>query len=224
MASKVRNNKSGSSDSSSTNRSTTYNHGRLRSSARSKNRSKNQKPNISTQSVSKRSKVARNRSLPIPAMMHRAPEKPARRRSLGLLSDLRAGEGSYTKLLSDYRLDTRTARKYLGAALRIGTDGRVHASESDRLTRRLLFPGPSGDIFMRIRGSRAASKLSGFFNDRDKLLRRKMTAEEFEAKWRGVRIAGQEVFADAATIFLREEFGDLKVESLYASTSAEGGE
>jgi len=44
-----------------------------------------------------------------------------------------------------------------------------------------------------------------------------MSAEEFEAKWRGVRIAGQEVFADAATIFLRADAGDLKIESLYAS-------
>ena len=60
--------------------------------------------------------------------------------------------------------------------------------------------------------------LSEFFNDRDKLLRNKMSPEEFEAKRRGAIIAGREVFADAATTFLRAHGGDLKVENLYAST------
>jgi hypothetical protein len=44
-----------------------------------------------------------------------------------------------------------------------------------------------------------------------------MSAEKFEAKWRGVLIAGQEVFADAPTIFLRQDAGDLKVDDLYGS-------
>ncbi|PYV79426.1 MAG: hypothetical protein DMG96_04145 [Acidobacteria bacterium] len=44
-----------------------------------------------------------------------------------------------------------------------------------------------------------------------------MSPEKFEAKWRGVRIAGQEVFADVAAIFLRANADDLKVETLYAS-------
>jgi hypothetical protein len=83
--------------------------------------------------------------------------------------------------------------------------------------RELLFPTPSGDVPVRIRGSRAATKLSEFFRDRDWLLRGKMPADKFEAKWLGVRIAGQELFADSATIFLRAEAGDLKVENLYAS-------
>ncbi len=60
-------------------------------------------------------------------------------------------------------------------------------------------------------------KLSEFFADRDKLLRGKVRADKFEAKWRGVHIAGQEVFADTDAIFLRANAGDLKVENLYAS-------
>jgi hypothetical protein len=83
--------------------------------------------------------------------------------------------------------------------------------------RELLFPTASGDVPVRIRGSKAATKLSEFFSDREKLLGNKMSPEEFEAKWRGVRFAGQEVFADPATIFLRADAGDLKIESLYAS-------
>ena len=70
---------------------------------------------------------------------------------------------------------------------------------------------------VRVRGSQAATKLSEFFRDRDKLLRGKVSPEKFEAKWRGVRIAGQEVFADVAAIFLRANADDLKVETLYAS-------
>src|SRR5205823_6296090 len=144
--------------------------------------------------------------------MRSARENSSRERSRALLRDLRRKEASYVQLLRKHHLDTRTARKHLGAALRIGPDGRVHASKSDRLMRELLFPSPAGDVPTRIRGSKAASKLSEFFHDRGKLLGKKMSAEEFEAKWRGVRIAGKEVFADAATIFLREHFGDLKID------------
>jgi hypothetical protein len=39
--------------------------------------------------------------------------------------------------------------------------------------------------------------LSDYYNDREKLLRGKLSAAKFEAKWRGMRIAGKEVFADA---------------------------
>jgi hypothetical protein len=152
----------------------------------------------------------------MPAMI-RAREKAPRRRSLALLRGLRAGEGSYSKLLRDYHLDTRTAHKHLGTALRIGPGGRVQASKSDRLVRELMFPSPSGDVPAKIRGSKAATKLSEFFTDRGKLLGDKLSVDEFEAKWRGVRIAGKELFADAATIFLREDFGDLRIDGLYGS-------
>ena len=147
-----------------------------------------------------------------------ARERASRERSLALLSDLRRGEGSYSELLREHHLDTRTAHKYLGRDLRGGTGGqRVRPSKADRRVRLLLFPTPSGDVPVRIRGSRAATKLSEFFADRDKLLRGKVSADKFEAKWRGVHIAGQEVFADTDANFLRANAGDLKVENLYAS-------
>jgi hypothetical protein len=92
------------------------------------------------------------------------------------------------------------------------------ASKADRRMRYLLFPTASGDVPVRIRGSRAATNLSEFFRDRDKLLRGKMSGEKFEATWLGVRIAGQEVFADTAVIFHRANAGDMKIENLYAST------
>ena len=94
----------------------------------------------------------------------------------------------------------------------------MRPSKSDRLLRELLFPTPLGDIPVRTRSSRDATKLSAFFQDRDKLLGGKLTAQTFEAKWRGVRIGGQEVFADVTVILDMANAGDLKVENLYAST------
>src|SRR5438876_7213698 len=147
-----------------------------------------------------------------------ARERASRERSLALLSDLRRGEGSYSELLRKHHLDTRTAHKYLGRDLRGGTGGqRVRPSKADSRVRPLLFPYSSGDILTRIRGSHTASRRTDFFHDRDKLLRGKLSADNFEAKWRGVRIAGQELFTDTATIFIRADAGDLKVENLYAS-------
>jgi len=146
--------------------------------------------------------------------------KATRERALDLLSDLRRRKGSYRALLRKYHLNTRTAHKYLGRDLLGGTGGEpVRASKADRRVRELLFPMPFGDLPIRTRSSRDATQLSEFFRDRDKLLRNKLSAGNFEAKWRGVRVAGQEVFADAAVILRRANAGDLKVETLYASTS-----
>ena len=146
-------------------------------------------------------------------------ERASRERSLALLSDLRRGEGSYSELLRKHHLDTRTARKYLGRDLRGGTGGqRVRPSKADQRVRELLFPMSSGDLPILTRSSQDATKLSEFFHDRDKLLRGKLTAQTFEAKWRGVRIGGQEVFADVTVILDMANAGDLKVENLYAST------
>jgi hypothetical protein len=140
-------------------------------------------------------------------------------RSVALLFDLRTGKGPYGQLLHKHGVSTRTAHKYLGRNLLSGTDGRVRASKADRLVRRLLFPMPFGDLPITTRNSRHASTLSEFFNDREKLLSDKMSAREFEKKWRGVRIAGQEVFADATEIFRMQNAGILKLESLYASAA-----
>ncbi len=148
-----------------------------------------------------------------------AREKATRERALNLLSDLRRGEGSYGQLLRKYRLDTRTAHRYLGRNLLGGTGGEpVRASKADRLVRELLFPTSFGDVPVRTRSSREATTLSEFLHDRDKLVHGKLSADAFEAKWRGVRVAGQELFADTSAIFRMADAGELKVENLYAST------
>jgi hypothetical protein len=83
--------------------------------------------------------------------------------------------------------------------------------------RDLKFPKSFGDVPTRTRSSRDATKLSDYYNDREKLLRGKLSMAEFEAKWRGVRIAGEEVFADAPAILEMAEADVLKLDDLYGS-------
>jgi hypothetical protein len=143
-------------------------------------------------------------------------------RTTNFITDLRRGEGSYKELLRKYHLSSRTARKYGGRDLLAGTRSKpVHASKADRRVRDLLFPMPTGDVPIRTRSSRDATKLSDYYNDREKLLRGKLGAANFEAKWRGVRIAGEEVFADAGAILEMADADVLKMENLYASVGGE---
>jgi hypothetical protein len=89
------------------------------------------------------------------------------------------------------------------------------------MVRDLLFPMPSGDVPIRTRSSRDATKLSDYYNDREKLLRGKLGVADFEAKWRGVRIAGQELFADAPAILEMADADILNLENLYSSVGPE---
>jgi hypothetical protein len=150
-----------------------------------------------------------------------ARERATYDRTTNLVTDLRRGEGSYTALLRKHHLGSRTARKYAGRNLLGGSRGRpVRASKADRRVRNLLFPMPSGDVPIRSRNSRDATKLSDYYNDREKLLRGKLGAANFEAKWRGVRIMGEEVFADAPTILKMADADVLRMENLYASVGS----
>ena len=143
-------------------------------------------------------------------------------RTTNLITDLRRGEGSYTELLRKHHLASRTARKYAGRDL-VGSRGQpVRASKADRRVRDLMFPRSSGDVRIRTRSSRDATRLSDYYNDREKLLRGKLTAADFEAKWRGVRIADEEVYADVSAILEMADADVLKMENLYASVGPEG--
>jgi hypothetical protein len=84
-----------------------------------------------------------------------------------------------------------------------------------------MFPESLGDVPVRIRSSRDATELADFYNDRAKLLRGELSTNNFEAKWRGKRVAGRELFADAAEILRMGDADVLPLESLYASTTGE---
>jgi hypothetical protein len=149
-------------------------------------------------------------------------EKSAYDRTTNLVTELRRGGDSYTELLRKYHLGSSTARKYGGRDLLGETRGKkVRASKADRRVRDLLFPMPTGDVPIRTRSSRNATKLSDYYNDREKLLRGKLRVSEFESKWRGVRIANEEVFADAPAILEMADADVLKMENLYASLGPE---
>src|SRR5256885_594035 len=109
-----------------------------------------------------------------------AREKPAFDRTTNLVTDLRRGVGPYTELLRKHHLGSRTARKYAGRDLLGGGRGKpVRASKADRRVRDLMFPQSSGDVRIRTRSSRDATKLSDYYNDRDKLLRGKLGVADF---------------------------------------------
>jgi hypothetical protein len=152
-----------------------------------------------------------------------AREKATYDRTTNLVTGLRRGDGSYTALLRKHHLGSHTARKYAGRDLLGGTRGKpVRASKADRRVRDLLFPMPSGDVRIRTRNSRDATRLSDYYKDREKLLRGKLAAGDFEAKWRGVRIADEEVYADVSAILEMADADVLKMENLYASVGPEG--
>jgi len=159
---------------------------------------------------------------------HKTKRKPrharlsARKRSRMLLRDLRNNKAPYTTLLHEYRLDTRTAHKYLAAELKTDPGSRrVYANKARRPVLVLMFPTRLGDVPIRTRSPRNATTLSQFFNDRSKLLRGKLSADEFKAKWQGKRVAGQEVLADPSEIFAMANAGLLKLDTLYANTAPE---
>ncbi|HTS05060.1 MAG TPA: hypothetical protein VMP68_05710 [Candidatus Eisenbacteria bacterium] len=148
--------------------------------------------------------------------------KGAYDRTTAFVTDVRSGKGPKNELLREHHLTWKTAQKYGGRDLLGGGRGNpVRASKSDRRVRDLLFPTPEGDVPIRTRSSRDATKLSDYYNDREKLLRGKMSVGVFESKWKGVRIAGKEVFADSGTILEMADADVLKMENLYASVSSE---
>jgi hypothetical protein len=147
-------------------------------------------------------------------------EKSAYDRTTNLITDFRRGEGPYKKLLRKHHLSSPTARKYGGPDLIGGANGKpLRASKSDTRVRDVWFPKAFGDVPIRTRSSRAATKLSEFFHDRDNLFRGKLSAVDFESKWRGVHVAGQELFSDVTAILDMADADVLNLENLYASTT-----
>jgi hypothetical protein len=176
--------------------------------------------NRSTANSKTQGKAGKRRSVRYSSLSERG--RGIYNRTTNLITDLRGGKGSWKDLLREHHLGSRTARKYAGRDLLGGGRGNpVHASKSDRRVRDLLFPMPTGDVPIRTRSSRDATKLSDYYNDREKLLYGKLSMAEFEAKWRGVRIAGEEVFADAGAILEMADADVLKMENLYASVGGE---
>ena len=76
-------------------------------------------------------------------------------------------------------------------------------------------------MFEPVRGSVAATRISKFYLDRAELLGGDMSIEDFEAKWRDVRIDGRKVFADADAIFRMQDADILDLKDLYSDGGPE---
>ena len=81
--------------------------------------------------------------------------------------------------------------------------------------------GRSGDVLEPVRGSVAATRLSKYYQGRAALLGGDMSIEDFEAKWRDVRIDGRKVFADANAILRMADAGILDLDNLYSNGGPE---
>lgn len=148
-------------------------------------------------------------------------EADARERALAALARMRREGRSLQAAAKAEDTSPATVKRYVGSALRQEPGGHYRPTPRDRIVRKLRFPMASGDVPVRIRSSQDATKLSEFRNDRAKLLRGKLSTNNFEAKWRGKRVAGRELFADAAEILRMADADVLPVENLYASTTGE---
>lgn len=143
-------------------------------------------------------------------------------RTTNLITELRRGDGSYATLLRKHHLSSPAARQYGGRDLIGGTNGKpVRASKSDRRVRDLMFPTSAGDVPIRTRSSKDATKLSEFRHDRWNLLRGKLSGVDFEVKWRDVIIAGEVVFADSVAILAMADSDESMLEDLYASVGGD---
>jgi hypothetical protein len=176
--------------------------------------------NRSTAKSKTQGKATKRRSVPYERLTEHA--RGIYDQVTGLVTDVRGDKGPWPELLKKHHLSSRKARESAGRDLLGGTRGKpVRASKADRRVRDLLFPMPTGDVPIRTRSSRDATKLSDYYNDREKLLNGKLAVAKFEAKWRGARIAGEEVLTDVRTIFEMAEADVLKMDSLYASVESE---
>jgi hypothetical protein len=109
----------------------------------------------------------------------------------------------------------RTIRKYLGSALRQDhAGGRVRAPPSDRFTRHLQIPGPSGPIQVTVKGYQEASQLAAYVNARAVFLRSGDASGL--RRFAGKKIGGHTLVTDPKVLTEQAEQGE-SFDQLYSS-------
>ena len=154
-------------------------------------------------------------------------QRSARDRSLTVLRLMRSGQ-SFRSATDEVGVDRRTARRYLGSALRGLESGRLRASPHDNLVREVPFLNPNGEITnIRVYGDRDASLMGRYWSDIERLKNppkdpaRRITLKEFVQKWRGVRVGKNELLADEEKFKSFAEAGlGLRIEGFPSSWSA----
>jgi len=142
-------------------------------------------------------------------------EEAARNRALHALAAMRHGV-SLSRAARENGVAARTIKRYAASALvQARPGGRIQATKSDRLVRYLQIPGPSGSVEIKVRGSKAASKLARYKSAVNRFLRGDRDAL---AEWHGKKIAGIELITASGTLTSLAE-KDLLPYSLYRSMS-----
>jgi hypothetical protein len=111
----------------------------------------------------------------------------------------------------------RTLKQYAGAALvQDHPGGRFRATKSDRLVRYLQIPGQHGPQEIKVRGSKAASKVASYKADVNRALAGDPKAL---VKWHRKKIAGIELITDVNVLVDQADKGLLPY-ALYRSLAS----
>jgi hypothetical protein len=108
----------------------------------------------------------------------------------------------------------RTVERYVGSELFRDRKGRIQVTPADRLPRSMLLPTALGDQPIMVRGSRKASllveyRLAVLSGDESKL-----------QKFKGKKVAGQELITDIRTIQALLDAGAIDPAEIYAAIQA----
>jgi hypothetical protein len=126
---------------------------------------------------------------------------------------------SITQAARDNGVTRRTIWRYVGSQLvQDRPRGRIRATESDRLVRYLVIPGPDGPREISVRGSKAATEFAKYKAAVNRFLRGDRDAL---AKWHGKKIAGIELVTAGGSLKRLAE-KDLLPYSLYRSLAGGG--
>ncbi len=142
--------------------------------------------------------------------------KAARDRALEALSLMRREGLSLTRAAAQAGTTPNTAWRYAGCALQRRLDGRIVATEADRLYRQMRLITPEGVVNVGIRGSRTASRVGDYWNAVHQYL---ATGDDTALRpFAGKRVAGRgfETNLDALDRWARR--GELDFEDIYALT------
>ena len=147
-----------------------------------------------------RRRASKRHSIPISQLSKRS--YAARERAVHVLATLRNNPSlSLTRAARLEGVRPETVKKYFPSALK-KSDGRIHATRSDRYTVTLYVPDAQGNpVPVRTRSSKDREALGQYLRD---LGRYQRGDREALARWRGRKVAGVELVTDERAIIAME--------------------
>lgn len=147
--------------------------------------------------------------------------REARLRAFEALSRMRTQNLSLTQAARYAHTTSATVRQHVGSALRQTRSGRYAPTPSDRLTRSLRFLTPNGITEIRVRGSRAASRVGSYMNAVEQYLKTGSTDELNRFRGETIRAGKATHFflTDQPTLKRLAHAGEVSFERLYAKAA-----